>query len=127
MERPELVTTPIHLAAFGVSGFVPGVVLYAYDADAPETADWIVNSFKATGNQDPKVKSDIKEDTLADGTKVYTYQAYYISATGYEITSFCLDADRGAKRIRVNVFTIDSFDPYNEAKFSEIAHSIAFK
>ncbi len=127
VERPELVTTPIHLAAFGVSGFVPGVVLYAYDADAPETADWIVNSFKATGNQDPKVKSDIKEETLADGTKAYTYQAYYISATGYEITSFCLDADRGAKRIRVNVFTIDSFDPYNEAKFSEIAHSIAFK
>jgi hypothetical protein len=127
VERPELVTTAIHLAAFGVSGFVPGVVYYAYDADAPETADWIVSSFKATGNQDPKVKSDIKEETLCDGTKAYTYQAYYISATGYEITSFILDADRGAKRIRVNVFTIDSFDPYDEAKYSEIAHTIRFQ
>ncbi len=127
VERPELVTMPQHLAAFGVSGFVPGIVLYAYDADAPETADWVVSSFKATGNQDPKVKSDIKEETLCDGTKAYTYQAYYISATGYEITSFILDADRGAKRIRVNVFTIDSFDPYDAAKYSEIAHTIRFQ
>jgi branched-chain amino acid transport system substrate-binding protein len=127
VERPELVTTPYHLAAFGVSGFVPGIVLYAYDADAPETADWIVNSFVLTGNQDPKVKSDITEETLADGTKAYTYKAYYISSTGYEITSYCLDADRGDKRIRVNVFTIDAFDPYNETLYSEIAHTLTFK
>jgi hypothetical protein len=127
VERPELVTTPYHLAAFGVSGFVPGIVLYAYDADAPETADWIVNSFVLTGNQDPKVKSDITEETLCDGSKAYTYQAYYISSTGYEITSYILDVDRDGKRIRVNVFTIDAFDPYNETLYSEIAHSIRFQ
>ncbi len=73
--RPELVTTPEHLAAFGVAAFVPGVVLYAYDADAPESADWIVASLKKTGNTDPKVKSDIKEETLAGGIKAYTYQS----------------------------------------------------
>jgi hypothetical protein len=125
--RPELVTNPEHLAAFGVSGFVPGVVLYAYDVDVPESADWIVASLVKVGNQSPKVTSDIKEETLADGTKAYTYKAGYISATGYEIASYFLDADKDGKRIRVNVFTIDAFAPYDEKLFSEIAHTITFK
>jgi branched-chain amino acid transport system substrate-binding protein len=128
VERPELLTAAgIHLAAFGVSGFVPGVVCYAFTADAPESKEWIVKSFKSTGNTMPKVTSDIKEETLADGTKAYTYTASYISATGYEIASYCLDADKGDKRIRVNVFTIDSFEPYNGPLASEIAHTLTFK
>jgi hypothetical protein len=125
--RPELVTNPEHLAAFGVSGFVPGVVLYAYEADAPESKDWIVASLVKVGNVSPKVTSDIKEETLADGTKAYTYKAGYISATGYEIASYFLDADKDGKRIRVNVFTIDAFAPYDEKLFSEIAHTLTFK
>ncbi len=125
--RPELVTTPEHLAAFGVAAFVPGVVLYAYDADAPESADWIVASLKKTGNIDPKVKSDIKEETLAGGTKAYTFKAAYISATGYDIISYVLDADKDGKRIRVNIFTIDAFAPYDEKLASEIAHTLTFK
>jgi len=125
--RPELVTNPEHLAAFGVSGFVPGVVLYAYDADAPESKDWIVASFAKVGNQSPKLKSDIKEETLAGGIKAYTYKANYISATGYDVLSYCLDADKDGKRIRVNVFTIDAFAPYDEKLGSEIAHTLTFK
>jgi hypothetical protein len=115
------------VGAFGVSGFVPGVVLAAYDAAPAETADWIVSSFKATGNQDPKVKSEIKEETLPGGIKAYTYQAGYISATGYEIISYILDADKGGNRIRVNIFTIDAFAPYDGKLASEIAHTITFK
>jgi hypothetical protein len=65
VERPELVTVKdIHLAAFGIEAFVPGVVCYAYDADAPETKEWIVKSFKATGNQVPKVTSVRREQSL---------------------------------------------------------------
>jgi hypothetical protein len=123
--RPELVTVPQHLAAFGVSAFVPGVVFYAFDADAPESADWIVSSFKATGNVDPKVKSDIKEETIS-GSKAYSYMANYISATGYNVLSYCIDVDRGDKRIRVNIFTIDEFAPYDETLASEIAHTLRF-
>jgi hypothetical protein len=125
--RPELVTMPEHLAAFGVAAFVPGVVLYAYDADAPESKDWIVASLVKVGNVSPKVTSDIKEETLADGTKAYTYQAGYISATGYDIASYFLDADKDGKRIRVNVFTIDAFAPYDAKLFSEVAHTLTFK
>ena len=79
------------------------------------------------GNVSPKVTSDIKEETLADGTKAYTYKAQYISATGYEIASYVLDADKGGNRIRVNLFTIDAFAPYDEKLFSEIAHTVTFK
>ena len=126
--RPELVTVPgTHLAAFGVEGYVPGVVTYSFAADAPESKEWVVKSFKSTGNTMPKVTSDIKEETLAGGTKAYTYTASYISATGYEVTSYVLDADRGDKRIRVNVFTIETFEPYNEALATEIAHTLTFK
>ena len=125
--RPELVTMPEHLAAFGVAAFVPGVVLYAYDADAPESADWIVASLKKVGNIMPKVLSDIKEETLADGTKAYTFKAGYLSASGYDIISYVLDVDKAGKRIRVNVFTIDAFAPYDEKLSSEVAHTFTFK
>ncbi|MGB8707514.1 MAG: hypothetical protein WCD72_06150 [Dehalococcoidia bacterium] len=125
--RPEIMTTPEYLAVFGVSGFVPGIAILAYDADAPESADWIVATFKKSGNVDPKVKSDIKEETLAGGTKAYTYQAAYISATGYDIISYCLDADKDGKRIRINIFTIDAFAPYDAKLASEIAHTLTFK
>jgi hypothetical protein len=75
----------------------------------------------------PKLKSAIKEETLADGTKAYTYKANYISATGYDVLAYVLDADKGGKRIRINVFTIDAFEPYNEKLASEIAHTVTFK
>jgi hypothetical protein len=121
------VTNPEHLAAFGVAAFVPGVVLYAYDADAPESADWIGASLKKVGNITPKVASDIKEETLADGTKAYTYKVSYLSVSGYDVVSYCLDADKDGKRIRVNVFTIDAFAPYDEKLSSEVAHTLTFK
>jgi hypothetical protein len=127
VERPELVTMPEQLAAFGVAAFVPGVVVYAYDADAPESADWIVASLKKVGNITPKVLSDIKEETLADGTKAYTFKAGYLSASGYDIISYVIDADKAGKRIRANVFTIDAFAPYDEKLASEVAHTLTFK
>jgi hypothetical protein len=52
--------------------------------------------------------------------------AKYVSATGYEVTSYCVDADKEGKRIRVNVFTIEDFFPYDEKMFSQIAHTLRF-
>jgi hypothetical protein len=121
-----MLTNPILVAAFGVSGFVPGVVLSVYDTPAAESADWIVSSLMQAGNTDPKVLSDIKNEVLG-GNPAYTYQAGYLSATGYDIKSYVIDADKAGKRIRVNVFTIDAFAPYDEKLFSEIAHTVTFK
>jgi len=124
--RPEILTNPILVAAFGVSGFVPGVVFAVYNETPPETAEWIVSSLKATGNTNPKVLSDIKSETL-NGNPAWTFQAGYLSATGYDIISYMLDTDKDGKRYRMNVFTIDAFAPYDESLGCQVAHSLTFK
>jgi serine/threonine-protein kinase len=127
VERPDMITVPaIHKAFFSVEGFVPGVACMVYDNPEAETKDWIVESFKMTNYQMPKVTSDIKEITLADGTKAYTYKAGYVSATGYAVAVYVVDADKDGKRIRVNVYTVEAFASYDEKLFSEIAHSLRF-
>ena len=128
-ERPELVTTDKHVAAFGVPAFIPGVVICRFDTTEPVTADWITQSFQELGNQQFKLTSDLEEITLPDGTPATTYEASYVSATGYEILSYQIDADSGDNRIRLILFTIDAFDPYadNKATFEEVAQTLTFK
>ena len=126
VERPELLTSPYHLAAFGVQAMAPGVVVYAFDADAPESEDWFVKTFELINVESPQVISPIKTETLPDGTKAYTYKSKYISATGFQVLAYILDAEKDGKRIRVNVFTVEVYAPYDEALFSEIAHTVRF-
>jgi serine/threonine protein kinase len=126
-ERPDLLTTPYHLAAFGVNSFIPGVAIFAFDADAPESNDWIIKTFELMKAAGPlKVASPIKEELLADGTKAYSYKMNYISSTGYDVTAYILDAEKNGKRIRLDIFTIEQWESYNEKLFSEIAHTIRF-
>lgn len=124
--RPELLTTPNHLAAFGIEAFVPGVVCMVFDKPEATTKDWIVSSFKSTGTAMPEVTSEVNEITLSDGTKAYVYTAGYVSPTGYDIVAYCLDAVKGDKQFRINVWTVDSFFPYDGDMFSEIAKTLTF-
>jgi hypothetical protein len=124
--RPELITTPYYLAAFGIEGFVPGVVCMVFDKPEATTKDWIVSSLKSTGTAMPKVTSEVNEITLSDGTKAYVYTAGYVSPTGYDVVAYCLDAVKGDRQFRINVFTVDSFFPYDGAMFSEIAKTLTF-
>lgn len=125
--RPELITTPYHLAAFGVSAFVPGVIAVEFDTPYPETKEGIVQSYTDMKNQSPKLLGAITEGTLADGSKAYTYKAQYISASGYESTAYVLDTVRDGKQIRIYTFTIDAFSPYDAKLGSEITHTLTFK
>jgi len=127
VERPELMTTPYHLAAFGVSAFVPGVIAVEFDTPYPETKEGIVQSYTDMKNQSPKLLSDVTEGTLADGTKAWTCKVYYISASGYETTAYVLDTVRDGKQFRVYTFTIDAFAPYDQKLSSEIVHTLTFK
>jgi hypothetical protein len=127
VERPELMTNPYFVAIFGVSDSVPVVSLGLFDADAPVSKDWIIESFKKGGYTGPKVLSDIKEETLAGGIKAYTYKVSYFTADGAELVAYQLSADKDGKRFRVTVATVDAFVPYNEKLFSEIAHTLTFK
>jgi|GEM_PF-426212 len=126
-ERPEMMTSPYFVAMFGIPTSVPVVGVAVFDADAPVSEDWIIESTKKLGHKDPKVKSDIKEETLAGGIKAYTCQLGYITATGYEAVGYFLMADKDGKRIRLGVVTVEGFSPYDEKLFSEIAHTLTFK
>jgi len=124
---PASLTTPLHLAVFKISGFVPGVAVLAFDADAPESTDWIKSSVSQVGGQSPKLLSPITEGALSDGSKTYTYILNYIGSTGYETKCLVMDVDRGAKRLRFQVLTIDAFVPYDEKLFSEVLSTVTFK
>jgi len=125
VERPEILQSTI-IAAFGVPGFVPGVSLSVRDADEPLTADWIVAANTAEGNTNVEVTSDLVKTTLADGTPAIQYTSSFKSGA-YEIVSFATSVDKDGKRIRATVWTIDAFSPYDEAFFSEIAHTLSVK
>jgi len=126
VERPELVTSPFHVAVFGVVDYTPGIAIVAANADAPISVDWLIESYQEMGNSNVKILSPLTGTILADGTKATTYKANYIAASGYEVTAFCLDTDKGNKRIRLVVWTVEEYVPYDEAKFSEIAHTLRF-
>ena len=125
VERPEILQSTI-IAAFGVPGFVPGVSLSVRDADEPLTADWIVAANTAEGNTNVEVTSDVTSTTLNDGTPAFQYTSSFTSGA-YEIVSFATSTDKDGKRIRATVWTIDAFSPYDEAFFSEVAHTLSVK
>jgi hypothetical protein len=127
VERPEIAVGSI-VAAFGVSGFVPGVSVSVLDADAPLTAEWIAKANETEGNTKNKITSGPTETTLADGTKASQYEGkFFATSSGYDIVTFAVSVDKNGKRIRATVWTIDAFSPYDEALFSEIAHTLSVK
>jgi hypothetical protein len=124
--RTELVNK-IVVAAFGVSGFIPGISISVADADAPLTADWIVkqtNSLPDTA--EGNVTSGPTPTTLDDGSPAFEYELKY-TYQSLGIQAFGVAADKNGKRIRAFVWTIDSMAPYDKAKFSEIAHTLSIK
>jgi hypothetical protein len=131
---PEIMTrsTYHYLAAFRFMTYVPGLAIAVFDADEPVSEDWAIKAYKKMDCLAIKVVSPITETTLPDGTKATTYKIKYVALNqpnqgeDYEITSYCLDADKGSKRIQAWVFTIDSFYSYDEALFSQIAHTLRF-
>jgi hypothetical protein len=115
------------VASFRVPSFVPFVILYVIDANSPVTADWLVQSYTGQGYQNPKVLSSPTQTTLADGSQATQAEMSYISQTGYEVHAFDIEVDKGGKRFRIMVGTIDAFSPYDEVLFSEIANTLQFK
>jgi hypothetical protein len=117
----------IVVAAFSASAGLPGVSLSVADADGPLTADSIVAQINSLpSHSGAQVTSDITPTTLADGTPASQYALTY-KFQAYEIKAFGVSADKDGKRIRAWVWTIDSFSPYDEALFSEVAHTLSVK
>jgi len=126
VEQPQL-EGPVVVGAYGVQAFIPGFSVNVADASAPLTADWIsaqMNSLPDTSQC--KVTSGPTPATLGDGTPASQYVIKY-TYQSYEIQAFGMSADKNGKRFNIYVWTIDAFAPYDEAKFSEIANTLAFK
>ena len=127
VERPDMKTLPEHLVYYSVPAFIPGVAIERLDADAPVTTEWMAATLKKLGNQGPKAMGDLEEMTLPDGTKAFGAKMGYISASGYDVESYVLDADKDGNRIQIVVFTVPAFAEYDEALFKEIAGTLTFK
>lgn len=117
----------IVVAAFSASAGLPGISLSVADADGTLTADSIVAQINSLpSHSGAQVTSDITPTTLDDGTTASQYALKY-KFQAYDIVAFGISADKGGKRIRAWVWTIDAFSPYDEALFSEIAHTLSVK
>lgn len=125
VERPEIPKGSM-IAAFGIPGFIPGVTISVRDADSPLTADWIKAANTAEGNTQVTVTSDVKPTTLDDGTPAFQYTGNFTTGD-YEFESFATSVDKDGKRIRATVWTISAVYPYDEALFSEVAHTLSVK
>jgi branched-chain amino acid transport system substrate-binding protein len=126
VDRKDLLTTKYHIDAVGVDAFIPGEVVFAFPADAPESEAWVTQTYGLVGAQDFKMTSPITDETLPGGQKAYTYTISYTSASGYGVAAYVMDVDKGTDRLRFQVFTVEAFAPYDGDLFSEIAHAVTF-
>jgi hypothetical protein len=102
-------------------------VLMISVAEGATLVDALTAAVEAAGGSDVKIKSQ-SETTLSDGTKA-------IQGTGkfkhpiapMAIDVFVLGAMRDNKWIIVTVATVGLMAKFDEAKFSEIAHTLEFK
>ena len=126
VERPELVIHDV-VASFGFGASVPGTSITVADAEEAWTADSMVAVFKEAGNTDTEILSESK-GALADGTPTHEGKIFFRAPIAdFEPTdAYYLVVDKDGKRIMVLVWTIETSSPYDEALFSQIAHTLRF-
>jgi hypothetical protein len=127
VDRPDLLTTQYHIDAVSVDAFIPGEVVFAFPADAPESEAWVTQTYGMISAADFKMLSPITDETLPGGQKAYTYTISYTSSSGYGVKAYVMDVDKGTDRLRFQVFTVEAFEPYNGDLYSEIAHAVTFQ
>lgn len=122
VERPELEDADTPFAA-GIPAFVPDMTVTISPADGLSWSQSLTAGLEADGCTNVQVISQA-ETTLCGGAPATEGRVTYITQTGYEANSFWLGAQKGGNWIKIQVFTIDAFSPYDEALFSEIAHTL---
>jgi hypothetical protein len=97
-------------------------------AEGATLAEAVVAAVEETGGSSVKIKSQ-SETTLADGTKaiegIGTFK--HSMAPMMTIEAFVLGAMKDDKWVIVAVATVGMIAKFDEAKFSEIAHTLEFK
>jgi len=100
-------------------------VIFVGAEEGAAFAETLKKSLEAAGGSGFKVVSE-KETTLADGTKA-TAAVIEVSLRGFGAKGFALGAKKDAKWILITVGTVEMLAKYDEAKFSEIVHTLQFK
>jgi uncharacterized membrane protein len=93
--------------------------------EAATFVDALEVGLEESGGSDIKIGTE-KQTKLADGTEATIVKADW-TVRGYPGETFALGVQKGGKWIVATVTTVALLVPYNEAKFSEIAHTLQFK
>jgi hypothetical protein len=102
-------------------------VLIVNVAEGATLADAVAAAVEGAGGSDVTIKSQ-SETTLADGTKATQGTGKYKHPMApMAIDVFVLGAMKDNKWIIVSVATVGLMAKFDEAKFSEIAHTLEFK
>lgn len=95
--------------------------------DVATFADAVNVALAASGGSGIKI-GDEKEITLADGTKATEAKVKWKNpASPIAMETFALGAQKDNKWILITISTLSLYSRYDEAKFSEIAHTLQFK
>jgi hypothetical protein len=100
-------------------------VLVVSVVEAATFADALNAGLGAAGGTDLKIVSE-RETSLADGTKA-SKAVIKVTVKGFPAEGFAVGAKKDGKWVTVTVATVAMLVPYDEAKFSEIAHTLQFK
>ncbi len=119
--KPEKSETLLFYAA--APTMVP--VLFVDVETGATCAEALKKMLEAAGGTAFKVLSE-KDSTLADGTKASTV-TFEISLRGFAGKGFALGTKKDDKWIMVSVGTVEMLAKYDEAKFSEIVHTLQLK
>ena len=103
---------------------VPVVIVQI--VDGATFADALNAGYSASGFSEIEVTSE-SETTLADGTPATEAVTTYMIPQGFPADAFSLGVQADGKWVVVTVMTVSVLAPYDEALFSEIAHTLTFE
>ncbi|MBM3142785.1 MAG: hypothetical protein FJ005_07050 [Chloroflexi bacterium] len=106
-------------------GMVPLLSVGVAGLDHPSAREVVIAGLQLAGGTDIKIVSE-RATTLADDTGVTEIVAK-MKAQGLDADVFNLVAKRPTGWVVVSIATVGMLAPYNEALFSEIAHTLQFK
>ena len=119
------------VAAFGIPAFIPGCSITVADLDTPvadQTEDGFIAAYEESGANTGVALESFSKTTLPDGTPAIEAKVtFFNEGAGYDMVSYQISAEKDDKSVGVSVWTIDMFSPYDEALFSEIAHTLTFE
>ena len=89
-------------------------------------ADALSSALKEAGNVNIKLGPE-GQATLSDGTPATQVKLTFKVSAGYPAEALSLGVQKNGKWVLVTVTTVTLLLPYDEAKFSEITHSLKFE